>query len=351
MPITDRTMRLVGQARTALQRLVDDITRRLTAAWAAAWDIVVFDVSAAITEVMRVGGDKWPARGQILGMARVQAALSAVRSALDRLTGTAHQAAVTAVAAATDIATRHQADLVASQLPEAARLPVRAGQVVRDALAAIIARTGQQIASLTQPLSAQATTAMQDELIRGVSTGISPRRAAQQMLARTEGAFNGSLARALNIARTELGDAHRAAAQAAQDRQADVLDGWLWCSALAPNTCAACWAMHGTVHPLDEPGPLDHQSGECIRLPQAKSWDELGFPGMDEPEDAFPDAQAVFGALPETTQLRIMGVGRLDLLNRSAIAWSDLALRRENPGWRDSYVVRPVRDLTKPPTG
>lgn len=102
--------------------------------------------------------------------------------------------------------------------------------------------------------------------------------------------------------------------------------------------------MHGTHHPLTQPGPWDHQQGRCGRVPKVKSWEELGIPGI-EPADVLPDAQRRFAALPVRDQLAIMGPGRLALLNSWRVGWSDLPARRETPAWRPSYVPRPVREL------
>src|SRR5690606_29603745 len=139
--------------------------------------------------------------------------------------------------------------------------------------------------------------AMKRELVRGVVTGDNPRTAAAAMVKRVEGQFNGGLSRALGLARTEIIDAHRHAAQVAQEAHADVLNGWRWHCDLSVRTCPACLAMHGTMHPLSEPGPHDHVNGRCARVPVTKSWAELGF-DIEEPADAFLDAREWFDGLP-----------------------------------------------------
>jgi SPP1 gp7 family putative phage head morphogenesis protein len=164
------------------------------------------------------------------------------------------------------------------------------------------------------------------------------------MVRQVEGQFNGGLTRALTIARTETLDAYRQAAAAVQDASRDVLEGWVWLAQLDGRGCPACWAMHGTVHPLDEPGPLGHPNCRCSRAPKTQSWRDLGF-DMDEPEDQIPDAEQVFQALPRAVQVRIMGPARLGLLDRGEVSWPDLARRKDNPGWRPSWMPVPVQDL------
>jgi hypothetical protein len=144
-------------------------------------------------------------------------------------------------------------------------------------------------------------------------------------------------------------DAHRTGAVVGQQRHDDVLSGWIWLARLDRRTCPACLALHGSVHRLDEPGPLGHARCRCVRVPKTKTWKELGFDlGMDdppEPEDLVADAQKWFWSLPERDQLAIMGPSRLSLIKSGDVQWTDLFIRKKNPGWRDSHAVRPVRDL------
>lgn len=80
-------------------------------------------------------------------------------------------------------------------------------------------------------------------------------------------------------------------------------------------------------------------------MPQVRPWRDLGI-DLPEPDDAIPDAQTVFAGLPRAQQVQIMGPGRLAALDAGDVAWVDLAVLRDNPGWRPSYVPIPARDLT-----
>jgi SPP1 gp7 family putative phage head morphogenesis protein len=237
--------------------------------------------------------------------------------------------------------------IMASQLPAslaAAVLETYAARIAPTALEAIALRARQQIHSGTWPLTEQATGAMRRALIVGVATGAHPTDAARDMVRQVEGAFNGGLTRAINIARTEMLDAYRNTSAAVHEANSDVLDGWTWIATLDRRTCPSCWAMHGTHHPLDQAGPWDHQQGRCARMPKVKSWLELGIPGQ-EAEDLTPDAERVFAALPPDDQLAIMGPGRLALLTAGRVSFADLAVRRDNQAWRPAFVARPVREL------
>ncbi|MGI5155814.1 phage minor head protein [Microbispora sp. CA-102843] len=349
MAITQETLQLVAAARQAVDDIADNATRTLAGAWVTAWDQLALDLVLALDElVATTEGGQWPTRARIERAARLQHALDAVAKALDELTQAVRSQATTAAHSAAQSGASTQAGIIASQLPPTGSRAVVLSQLTRWSerdLAAIVARTTQQITALTRPLTAEATAAMRRELVRGVAVGSHPHEAARRMLQRLEGEFNGGLVRAINIARTEMLDAHRQAAQMAQAANAEVLNGWVWSASLTRNSCAACWAMHGTEHPASEPGPQGHQQCRCSRTPLVKPWRELGI-NIPEPPSAIPDAEQTFRAMPREDQLRVMGPGRLAAYERGDVAWADLATRRENPGWRPSFVPTPVGQLT-----
>ncbi|WP_242892456.1 phage minor head protein [Actinomadura litoris] len=341
---TSRTLGLARAAITAVGRLADAAVRALTAAWVQAWDGLAGTFTTAL-ETLLAGAERWPARRVIEQDRDLRAALDAALRALGIL---ADLTATEAAAAARDAAARagrDQADIIGSQLPPGRHdHPVRPGGF-QQAIDAIQRRAQQRIIALTRPLARDADAAMRRALVRGVTLGKGPRDTAGRMVRQVEGAFNGGLTRALTITRTETLDAYRQAAAAVQDGSRDVLAGWVWLAQLDTRACPACWAMHGTEHPLDEPGPQGHPNCRCSRAPKTQSWRDLGF-DLDEPDDAFPNGEAAFRALPRSQQVQIMGRARLALLDDGAVGWRELARRRENPGWRDSYAAIPVRDLS-----
>ena len=113
---------------------------------------------------------------------------------------------------------------------------------------------------------------------------------------------------------------------------------------IAVHNCPSCWSMHGSVHNVDDFGPIDHQQGRCTSIPTTKSWADLGF-DIEEPPSVLPDARQVFDDLPAEQQTAILGKDRLDLLRSGQIQWADLATRRSTDGWRDSIVPTPVSAL------
>jgi SPP1 gp7 family putative phage head morphogenesis protein len=345
------TLRRLRQLMATVGGRADATTRTLTTAWARAWDELTPAWQAAVADLIaRAAADGvWPAPWQLARVERLGAAVVATASALDALAEHARSTIGDGTGEVVVAAGAAEPWLIASQLPAAAQAAAAATYAARihpTALDVIVARTGQQVTALTRPLSAEATEAMRRALVRGVAVGDNPRTAARDMVRRVQGGFNGGLARALTIARTEMLDSYRETSRYAHAANADVLSGWLWSCACDRRSCPGCWGMHGTSHTLDEPGPLGHQNCRCSRLPKTKSWRDLGIP-LDEPADLLPDARARFDALPEADQVAIMGPARLAALRSGQVGWSDLATRRDNPGWRPSYVPTPVRDLQR----
>ncbi|EFQ82713.1 phage protein F-like protein [Aeromicrobium marinum DSM 15272] len=346
MSVTRETLQLVGQIRIQIAESVNSATDDLVRSWAKAWTIVAGDWQAAVNELeaLRVDG-AWPTASQVMRAERAQEALEATFEGLQGLTDNAGVRIMSSVSDVVSAATG-QIDVIGSQLPRGAGAELRGTLVRADTgqIRAIVERTQVRVTKTLLPLAGDSYDIIRTELIRGVAFGRNPRVTAREMVRDLEIGFNRSLTRALVVAQTETLDAHRAAAAAHERANEDVLTGWDWLATLDSDTCPSCWAQHGTRHAITEPGPNDHQNGRCARLPVTKSWRDLGF-DIDEPPSLMPDSEARFGRLSKADQLKVMGPTRLELLKSGDVAWSDLSTLRNNPGWRDSQVVTPVRDL------
>lgn len=337
MAATDRTLHLEQELADQIRRISDRDVRALVRAWATAWDEVAVDLTAVLTDML-VAGETIT----ITQMRRSSRLQKALQLALLRLTDLGQLAAVTVTGSLQqiiDITGGAQASIIDSQLPPNAPQLVDLeawSKVDPGQVDAIVARSTQQITSAARPLSVQAQAVMRRELIRGVAVGSNPRETARRILQRAEGGFNGGLARAMTIARTETLDAHRAAAQLAQASHADVLAGWQWVATLGPRTCPACWGMNGRVFGLDEPGPLGHQNCRCSRVPVTKTWRQLGI-DQDEPRSLLPDTRAAFTGLSKAEQVQVLGPRGWAAWNAGKFPPEKWAERRTTKGWRDSY--------------
>jgi len=344
--ITNATLREVERLRRQLTRMTDAQTRALTAAWADAWDVLLPEFEIAFAQLITTPGAV-PA-SVVARNIRLQAALTTARAHLDVLAQQVEGIATADLSQTVLDAVDSHAAVIASQLPAVpaghAGVAVNFNRVPHEALVAIVERTTQQIHAATIPLPADVERIMKRALVRGIAVGAHPRKTAARMLKEAEGRFNGGLTRALNIARTETMDAHRAATQVSEKANREVLAEWEWSASLDRRTCPSCLAKHGQRFPLEEQGPEDHQQGRCARVSVTKTWKELGF-DIPEPRSATRDSREWFDSLTPDTQREILGPTRLKLLQDGDIAWADLSSKRTTAGWRDSYGVTAVKDL------
>lgn len=349
MSIRTDTLRITRELRAAAREAADVETRALVQAWAWAWDGIAHEFQAAADEVATAAAAGQHASiGQIRRMTRARNAVQAAQDSIARVLRTQEHRIAPAVGDLVDVTARLNARQIASQLPRTegttAELAARFDRVNAEALDRIVQRTTERITSQALPLSVAANESMLRALVRSIPEGQSPRTAAAKMVAGAEGAFNGGLARALTVARTEILDAYRYGAAVQQAANSDVLAGWVWTAELDTATCPSCIAEHGTEHTLDEFGPDDHQNGRCARTPLLRPWSDLGF-SVKEPPSMIEDGADWFDRQPEAAQLKIMGPARLDAIKSGRATVADMSTRRRTPGWRDSMVPTPVGDL------
>lgn len=338
MAIDDRSLRILEQLRYYLSSIVDAHARETVAAWVRAWDDLAPELAAALDDLAVAAGEGKVTRAQLLRSRRLVNALDVIETELSDLIEGSGTRIVRQLRDVVNQAGQTTDRLVASQLPPGTPVSDTWSRVDRRQIEAIIERTTEQITKASFPLSGEATASIKRNLIRGMLTGTNPREVARRAVRQAEQGFNGGLTRALTIARTEMLDAHRAAAQLAEKAHANVLTSWIWACSLGERTCPACWAMHGTEHPLDEPGPVDHQNGRCVRIPKTKSWRELGF-NIAEPPSLLPDAGSAFAALAPTQQLTILGPSRFAAWRAGKFPMGAWAQKQTNAGWRDSFVA------------
>jgi hypothetical protein len=351
LAITRRSLTLLRQLRTDVGALADAAVREIAEQWLTAWDTLspVWQAAVAAVVELAVRTGRWPSSWQIARIPEVAAAVAATEQAGVTLAEVTTAATVTAGLGAITATVAAEPAIIAAQLPQVLATAAAAGyaaKILPSAVDVIRERVTQQVTALTRPLTDEASTAVKQALVRGVLLGDNPMTTARDMLTRVEGAFNGGLHRAATIARTEVLDSYRRASAYAHDANSDVLSGWTWICACDLRSCSACWSMHGTTWPLDQPGPLGHQSCRCARAPRLKPWSALGISDT-EPDGALPDAEARFRAMSKADQLKVMGAARLELLGSGDIEWSDLAVLKTTRGWRSSYVPRTVTDLRR----
>lgn len=308
----------------------------LAAAWARAWNEIAAQYADEIERAVATGQIGHAVLADRLGRS--------LRIVSRQLLTLADQAGIILTA---DVRALVEASAVASGEMIAAQLPAQVGFARADPgqLSSIITRTAGQIQSRLWALAPDAEAAMKAKIVGGIAGGRNPREVARQIIDTTRTVFDGGLPRALNIARTEQLDAMRTASLLTERANRDVLKGWTWVASLSNRTCVACLAMHGTEHATDDPGPLGHPSCRCTRVPTTKSWADLGFVGITEPDPGIPDADRWLHSLPEGEQQRLLGPTRWQAWRDGDAPRDTWASRRENPSWRPSWQPTPVSTL------
>lgn len=351
MTVTRHVLDLLAAQHSTIDRIQDEQTRELARRWVQVWRHLDTELHTQALAIAQLGDDAGVSH--IIRRTKAEQAVAMVSADLQRILRQAGDEASQQALAMISLADEHTRALATAQLPPgftAALLRADQAQLAR-----IAARATQHITVRHYYLNERATESMKQALIESVGIGTSPRDAAHKMVARVRGEFEGSLARAVVIARTEQLDAYRAAAHQTYTANRDVLSGWMWCATLTGRTCPSCLAQHGSIHPLDEPGPLDHHQGRCTGIPVTKPWAQLGVNDIPEPGTAIRPGDGVkwLKKQPQDVQERVMGPKRLAAWKAGSYPPQDWTVRkthwsRDEHGrlrqdWRDSFHVGPVK--------
>lgn len=305
--------------REQLGRLLDGLQAAVIGVWASASDAATGDVNRLIR---RYRATRMTQSDRVVLLRGVREAVAA------RIGEAVFQTWLLIGGNTTDVvgfASVHITDLIRAQL---AGVPLVSPDA--DATTAIVARTLDRITAQGFALSESGQAAVRQVLVESIMDGVGPREAGRRIIAATEGVFNGGLARATTIARTELVDAYRATGAITMARNAQVLDGWMWWTSLGSRTCAICVAMAGTVHPLTEPGPEGHPNCRCARVPLVTGGNQPTQSGQDWLESQ-----------PLSVREQVLGPGRLAQWEDGR-PLADMVEKRPNPGWRDSVQLLPL---------
>lgn len=348
--LTDRVLEIMQLAKFRLNDLTDAQVRDLTAAWVSAWDDLQPEVEAVVTDMVTTAGPKGVVNlGSVQRNRRLLQTLERAEEVLEQLGSEAAERIAQDLPEAVQLAARAHVEHLAVQLPPEDQMAERLGlgMLNQDTLDAVVTRTTQQITAAALPISAASAAAMRAELVRGVVVGSNPNEVARRIMQRTGGAFEGGLARATNVARTEMLDAYRRTNQLSAINNRQVITARVWVATLDTRTCGSCLAKHGSEWPVESFGPLDHQQGRCTFIDRTIKWADIdpALADLDGP-DTLPDRDAWWDNLTASAQDATLGKAKADLLRSGQITWDDLSTKRSTPEWRDSFTETPLRDLT-----
>lgn len=163
-------------------------------------------------------------------------------------------------------------------------------------------REGTPLNNLFAEMGLEASQAAKDAIVSGLAQGINPRQIAAEM----ERVTGETLTRTLRIARTEVNRAFREASRLTMMENSDVLNGWVWIAQLDDRTCAACLAMHGTFHQIEDVLD-DHCNGRCVPVPWTKTWEELGISGVEQYRYPITSGEEWFRGQSNNVKEKILG--------------------------------------------
>lgn len=342
MTVNRETLRIDEELDRLLATNLDEHEALLIAAFADVLRVTRQEAEAIASAMIQAAEDGRSVSGLTVRNERVLRGLRAIREAIEQAVTTSLAGVPVTVSRQAQAASDGARDMIASQLTGTRRAELQAAVVAASPaqVTAIVERTTQRIVSQSMPLGVEAERVMRREIRRGIAVGENPRAVARRLVRSLEDASDLALSRAMTIARTEQIDAHRTAAKAAEEANADVLAGWEWQAHADERLCPACLSMHGTRYDTDVPGPLGHPNCRCSRVPVTKTWAELGFPGMRERKPAGETREDILDGMSDEDMRQLLGARGYTAWKAGNYPPEKWAVRRSAAGWRDSFQVR-----------
>lgn len=206
--------------------------------------------------------------------------------------------------------------------------PIVAATLPGDALTALGAVTARSapVGAILADMAGDMGGILRGTLLTGLAAGEHPWQIARRMTR----VADVPLRRARTVARTETMRAYRSA-NLETFRQIPQLGGWVWIAGLDGRTCGACYALHGTEHPVTE--ELEsHPNCRCVPAPLVPDLPPLVEPGAER-----------MARMSEEDLVRRFGPGKGRALADGSILPEDLIGVRRSPVWG---VTRSEASLT-----
>lgn len=204
---------------------------------------------------------------------------------------------------------------------------------------------GSPLYDLFNTFGSQAADEVGKVLLTGLTLGWNPRDVEKSV----SDALDIPRARALTIARTEMLRAYRGAAMENYRANSDVVSQWRWTCAKSARTCAACIAMDGTLHDVDQE-MQSHPNCRCAPLPVTKSWEDiLGPLGIDTstiPETTIdiPSGSDWFDKQPEKIQRQILGNAKYEAWKNNQFTLHDIVGHTHDAEWGNAIYERSLKE-------
>lgn len=307
---------------------------RLVANYRRSYNRLETLLSALVAEI----GDNPPTRGQLVRMERYRALMTQTLDEMTALGGMTRNEIEAAAKLGIQLGQTDAANLMSTAAVGDASIAAGFNRLPRGAIEQMLAfldPAGPLYARL-KLMAPTVTDAVSEAILQGVTLGYNPRKIAAMVTKE----FGAALTDSMRFVRTAQLWAYRESNRATFLANSDVVTGWVWSAELDDTTCASCWAMHGTVHPLDEP-LNDHHNGRCAPIPLVKGFDN---PITESGADAFDK-------LSEAEQRAILGAGKYDAWKGGEFEFSALTTTRRDDVYGDMRTAAPLWELlgTEPP--
>lgn len=304
---------------------------QMLAAWGRMYEATVGDLQAVLDKVAAAraaGTEVSPA--WLYQEARLRTVLDTVEAEVATYASQATNATTAAQQAAVNASARHSALLGEQALAEGASMGGSFLNVNPDNLRHLVGflADGSPLSGLLAGLAPEVSESIRQALVVGVGQG----KGIDWMARQVTQALDMPRHRAVTIMRTESQRAYRETARQTYQENADVLQGWVWTAALGPRTCAACIAMHGTIHPVTE--TLDgHPRCRCAMVPRTPSWADLGVPDMEDDRPPVTSGKDWFQEQPDAVQRGILGRAKWQAWKDGRISLDDTVARTHSADW------------------
>lgn len=211
---------------------------------------------------------------QVLKWQRAKTLLRQIEAEMGSLATASAQPITDAQATAVDLASEQAKGLAVATAQSAGADAIAAtidttwNRLNTGAAEAIVGRMsdGSPLNTWLDQFGKKASGIIAESLQSAAALGTNPRAVARELAKQ----LDISAARLLLMSRTEVLRAHRTATLQQYQANADILKGWIWLSAKQTRTCAACLAMDGTFHEIDET-MASHPNCRCTMRPALKN--------------------------------------------------------------------------------
>ena len=319
--MAENILEIADAFRASLLKKESDAAARLIQAYDATWRRLSKQLTALNKQIEAArNSGEMVNQAWLFRQERYGALLRQIDEEFKRFADVAQTAITNRQRAAVKAAISNAVDLMGAAANDAGiaasfnRLPTAAAENIVGFLG-----DGSPLKRLLDQLPRNAGAIVANGLIQGVTTGRSPADIAREI---REG-LEGNRKRALTIARTETARAYNAATSQSYQANSDVVEGWYWRSA-RNKSCAACVAMDGTFHPVNEP-MKSHPNCRCVMIPAVEGVE------VDKGADWFKKQ-------PAKVQKEIIGTkAGYQALKSGALQIEDFVGLRRNPAWGDNY--------------